>query len=210
MSNITIYGTPASRAFRCLWMAIELGIDYENETVDFRDGGTRAPEYLAINPNGKIPALRDGDLVLWESMAINLYLSRKFPGPLTPSGIEDEALAIQWSIWGVLEIETPLVTILFKRFLAAESERDEAAAAKAEVAMQAPLKVMDEILAHRDWLVGDAFSVADLNVGGVMSLARRIDVDLSAHSNVDRWLERCITRPAAVAALEMSVAATPD
>ncbi len=207
MSKIKIYGTPASRAYRTLWMAEELGIDYENIPVDFKKGETRTPEYLAINPNGKIPSLGDGDLVLWESMAINLYLARKYPGPLTPSSLEDDALATQWSIWGVLELETPLVTILFNRFMLPEDKRDEAAAAKAEQAAQAPFKVINDILGSRDWLVGDGFSVADLNVAGVVSVVRRINFDLSAYPNVDRWLERCITRPAAVAAGKLRAAA---
>jgi hypothetical protein len=71
MSQLKIYGIPMSRAFRALWMAMasELGVDYENVPIHFADGSSKTPEYLAINPNGKIPAIEDDGLKLWESMA---------------------------------------------------------------------------------------------------------------------------------------------
>ena len=74
---LKIYGIPRSRAFRTLWMAKELGLDYENVATDMGKGETRTPEFLAINPNGHIPAIDDDGFVLWESIAINLYLAKK-------------------------------------------------------------------------------------------------------------------------------------
>ena len=71
---IVLYGIARSRAQRNIWMLEELGQPYRLESVTYSDGGNLTPEYLAVNPNGKIPALRDGELVLWESLAINLYL----------------------------------------------------------------------------------------------------------------------------------------
>ena len=69
MAQLKIYGVPRSRAFRTLWMAKELGLDYENVAVDFASGETRKPAYLALNPNGHVPAIDDDGFVLWESMA---------------------------------------------------------------------------------------------------------------------------------------------
>ena len=77
MSNLKIYGVPLSRAYRALWMANELGLDYENVPIHFADGSAKTPEYLAVNPNGRIPAIDDNGFKLWESMAINLYLAKK-------------------------------------------------------------------------------------------------------------------------------------
>src|SRR5438552_18333968 len=83
---LKIYGIPRSRAFRTLWMAKELGLDYENVPTDMGNGGTRTPQFLAINPNGHIPAIDDNGVVLWESMAINLYLAKTHSaGTLYPS-----------------------------------------------------------------------------------------------------------------------------
>jgi glutathione S-transferase len=99
MSNLKIYGVPLSRAYRALWMANELGLDYENVPIHFADGSAKTPEYLAVNPNGRIPAIDDNGFKLWESMAINLYLAKKHGSGLLPKTMEDEAHAIQWSFW---------------------------------------------------------------------------------------------------------------
>ena len=114
MSDLTIYGTLASRATRNIWMALELGIDYSLESVDIRKGEQKGDDYLAINPNARVPALREGDLVLWESLAINLYLAKKHGGKLAPLSLEDEARAIQWSMWALTEAENHCVVMIQK------------------------------------------------------------------------------------------------
>src|SRR5205823_6011995 len=106
---IKLYGVPQSRAMRALWMLEELGLPYENVKVNFATGDTRKPEYLRINPNGHIPALQDGDLIIWESMAINLYLARKYDMGLWPKTVEGEGRAFQWSFWAMTEAEEPRV-----------------------------------------------------------------------------------------------------
>ena len=103
MSRLKIYGIPMSRAFRVLWMANELELDYENVPIHFADSSSKTPEYLAINPNGKIPAIEDGGLKLWESMAINLYLAKKHDKGLWLNSPETEAQATQWSVWVMAE-----------------------------------------------------------------------------------------------------------
>src|SRR5260221_14770536 len=75
---LKIYGIPRSRAFRTLWMPKELGLEYENIPIDFANDATRTPEYLRINPNGHVPTIDDDGVILWESMAINLYLAKKY------------------------------------------------------------------------------------------------------------------------------------
>src|SRR5947207_8538408 len=141
---LKIYGVARSRTFRTLWMAKELGLDYEHVKVDFAIGQTRDPRMLALNPNGHIPVIEDGGFVLWESMAINLYLAKKHStGTLYPSRLEDEARAWQWSFWGMTEVERPVLTALFNRALLPEDKRDAAAADEAERQLQQPLKVLD-------------------------------------------------------------------
>ena len=83
---LKIYGVARSRAFRTLWMAKELGLDYEHVKVDFATGATRTAAHLALNPNGQVPVIDDNGFVLWESMAINLYLAKKYGvGTLYPT-----------------------------------------------------------------------------------------------------------------------------
>lgn len=207
MNNLTIYGTPASRAYRVLWMATELGLDFENVPTNFRTGEQKAPEYLAINPNGRVPAIVDDKVTMCESLSINLYLSKRYPGPLTPASLEEDALATQWSIWALTEVEPHTVAILLQKFVVPEDKRDPAVVSKAEATLVAPFKVLDDTLAGREWLVGDRFTVADLNVCGVVSTALRIGFDMAPYPHVAGWLDRCLARPAAKVAGEMRAAA---
>ena len=91
---LKIYGIPRSRAFRAMWLAKELGLDYQSVPVDMGKGETRAADYLKINPNGHIPAIDDDGFVLWESLAITLYLAKKH-GRLYATTLEGEAKAWQ-------------------------------------------------------------------------------------------------------------------
>src|SRR6266702_4324790 len=90
MSNLKVYGVPGSRAYRVLWMVNELGLDYEHVPVHFGDGSARTPEYLAVNPNARIPAIDDAGFKLWESMARNLYLAKKHDKGFWPKTLEGE------------------------------------------------------------------------------------------------------------------------
>jgi glutathione S-transferase len=199
---ITLYGVPGSRAMRPLWMLEELGVAYENVKTSFT-GETRTPEFLAINPNGHVPVLRDGDTVLWESLAINLYLARKFDKGLWPKSVEAEGRAFQWSLWSATEAEEPVVTALVHRAFFPEEQRDEAKAADAVERFEVPLAVLDGQLAGREYLAGDTFTVADLNVASVIGMAPMARIDLSGAANASAWLARCTARPAYAKVLGM-------
>src|SRR5712691_667596 len=141
---LKIYGVARSRAFRILWMAKELGLDYEHVKVDFASGETREPGFLALNPNGHVPVIDDDGLILWESMAINLYLAKKYSrGSLYPILFEDEARTWQWSFWGMTEIERPVLTAMFHRALLPEDKRDAKLADQCEKDLGRPLMVLD-------------------------------------------------------------------
>ena len=196
---ITLYGISASRALRPLWMLEELGLEYEHVQTNFM-GDNKQPDYLALNPNGRVPTLVDGDTVLWESLAINLYLAEKYDGGLNPKNVEDRGRAIQWSFWVMLEAEKPLLEFLFNTLILPEDQRDAAVCEAAVAQLQAPLRVLDAALAGREYLVGDSFSVADLNVAAVLSWAVAAKLDLAEFPNVARWLTVCVDRPAARAA----------
>ncbi len=201
---LKIYGVARSRAFRTLWMAGELGLDYEHVKLDFADGSTRRPAYLAINPNGHVPAIDDDGFTLWESMAINLYLAKKYGSGagLYPQRLEDEARAWQWSFWGMTEIERPALAVLMNR-VGPEDRRDAAAADKGERALAAPLKVLDAAVSTTPYLLGGEFTVADLNVASILAWARQARVDLSAFPKAAAWLKLCHDRPAAQAARQL-------
>lgn len=193
--GLKIYGIPGSRAARCLWMARELGVPHENVPVHFRK--TReSPDLLRVNPNARIPAVDDGGFALFESMAINLYLARKYGAgsAIVPRSLEEEALATQWSFWAVAELEKQLVTLLVH----AGGVRvvDDATLAKARSDMDRPLGVLERHLSGRPWVLGSRFTVADLNVASVLDWTRPAGLDLSARPNLAGWLARCLNRPA--------------
>src|ERR1700752_1511269 len=106
MSGLRIYGIARTRAYRALWVAMELGIDFEHLPIDVGEGGAPSPEFLAIKPNGRLPVIVDGDFVLFESLAITLYLAKKHSrGKLYPDTLEGEARAWQWSFWAIAEVD---------------------------------------------------------------------------------------------------------
>ena len=202
--TLKIYGVARSRAFRTLWMAKELGLDYDHVKVDFATGETRTPAHLALNPNGHIPIIDEDGFVLWESMAINLYLAKKHSlGRLYPTHLEDEARAWQWSFWGMTEVERPVLTALFNRAILPEDKRDAAAADSAERMLAQPLKVLDGVLGRGTNLLGDNFTVADLNVASILSWARPANVNVAPFPKVAEWLKNCAERPAAHAARQL-------
>jgi glutathione S-transferase len=199
---LKIYGIPRSRAFRVLWLAKELGIEYENVPTGIDQ--TRTPEFLQINPNGHVPVIDDDGFILCESMAINLYLAKKHSrGSLYPVRFEDEARVWQWSFWGMTEIEGPLLTALFHRALLPEAQRDAALADKSEHELGRPLMVLDQAVAGQPYLLGEHFSIADLNVASILSWARPARIDLAAVQKMADWLKRCAERPAARAARDL-------
>lgn len=192
---LKIYGTSRSRATRTLWAAEEFAIPYEHIPIAVPEAGS--VEFRKLNPNGHIPAIDDDGVVLCESMAINLYLAEKHgKPPLWPASLADRGRAFQWSFWGMLECENHIITIFFNRALRKEGERDEKAIAAAYEALKKPLKVLDDHLKDRPYLLGSEFTVADLNVAGVLMLAPMAQVDLAPTGNVRAWLDRCLARPA--------------
>jgi len=188
---IKLYGIPRSRTARVLWMLEELQVPYENVPVSFI-GDARKPEYLKINPNGHIPALQDGDLTLFESLAINLYLARKYDKGLWPKTVEGEAKAYQWSIWAMTELEEPLLTVLLNRAFLPEEQRDAKKADDAAERFRTPLNVLEGQLTG-EWLAGKEFSVADLNVAAVLGWAALGGLELTPKAQA--WLGRCTARP---------------
>ena len=197
--TVKIYGPTASRAARALWAVNELGVPFEHVPIEMKD--IKSPEFLAINPNGKVPVMVDGNLTLFESMAINLYLAKKYnKNGLYPASVEDQALAEQWSFWGMTEVEKSLLTILIDMFMTAPDKRKPEAVAEALKALPKPFAVLNGVLQGRDYLLGSNFTVADLNLASVCSWGKLVKYDFSAAPNVAAWLDRCLSRPAYKAA----------
>ena len=199
---LRIYGVPRSRTFRALWVAEELGIPYENVPVDYTQDVKR-PEYLAVNPAGKIPAIDDDGFRLSESLAITTYLVKRHGGPLQPGSLQDEARSMQWSLWGATEIERPAIDLVSNRYVLPADKRDAALADSAQAKLERPLALLEAQLGKAPYLLGGSFTVADLNVSSLLYTAWFNKVDFSRWPRIGDWLERCLTRPAALRARKM-------
>ncbi len=211
---LTIYGVYRSRASRNYWMAGELGIAFKSVPVvqAYRLAdplaadapvNTRSASFLAINPMGLIPAIEDDGLVLTESLANNLYLARKYGGPLAPADLREEGLMGNWTMWAATEVEPHAVRIILTHD--AGTQNSDEGRAKITTAVAALGKAFDFLENHldgRDHVVGERFTVADLNLAEVFRYAMSQTVLFDQHPRVKAWLERCQSRPAFKAMME--------
>lgn len=202
-AGLKIYGIARSRAFKTIWCAEELGVPYEQVQISFNDGTNKTGDFLKINPNGRVPAIVDGGFPLFESMAINLYLAKKYgEGGMYPASPQNEALTWQWTFWSANELERLMGEWGYNTIVLPEKERDPKKAADALAALQQPLAVLDAHLAKQTWMLPvDRFTVADLNIASTMMRAFQ-SMELSARPNVMRWLKACYARPAAITAIK--------
>ncbi len=190
-----LYGTSRSRSARPLWVLEELGVKYEHLPIATTEA--KSAEHLKRNPNGHVPVLEDDGVVIWESMAINLYLAEKYgKNLLWPAEPAARADIYKWSFWAMTEVEPHLITILRNRVMNPPEQRDEKAALAAVEALKAPLGVLEEALKGKEYLLGKNFTIADLNVAAVMSWAPMMRLDMSSTPNVQAWLQKCLGREA--------------
>jgi glutathione S-transferase len=198
---ITLYGAPQSSTGRCRWMIEETGVPYQYVHVDVRGGQTRAPEILALNPNGKIPILVDDGFVLYESMAINYYLAEKYATRLLGATVQERAQTMQWSLWGITNLQPRILEALFHGSLLPEAMRSPQLAAQGREEAQRYLAVLERHLEGREYLVGERFTVADVNAGSIVNIAVGMKLD-AAFPRTRAWLERLKSRPAYIRASE--------
>ena len=203
---LKVYGVYRSRASRNFWLANELRIEMERVPViqGYRLAdpqadaplNTASPAYLAITATGAVPAMEDDGLVLTESLAINMYIARKAGGPLAPKDLREDALMLQWSLYGVTAIEAHALAILYVY----GEGRAETAAGQAEIEAAAeklrrPLAVLNKHLATAGHLVGGRFTVADVNMAEMVRYAQPHPTLLGEFPAVDGWLKSCQARP---------------
>ncbi|MEA5619281.1 glutathione S-transferase family protein [Cronbergia sp. UHCC 0137] len=175
---LKLYGGARSRASIVQWYLEELSVPYEFVILDMQAGEHRQPEYLAINPIGKVPAIADGDFLLWESGAILLYLAEKYSK--TPFSLEQRGIFSQWVIFA----NSTLATGIF-----VEVNREK----------EAPrlLSALNEIFGKQPFLLGDDFTVADVAVGSILAyIPIMLKLDLSAYPAVLNYISQISERPA--------------
>ncbi len=204
---ITLHGIYRSRASRNLWLLDEMGVGFRHIPViqayklpdplaPDAPPNTRSPDFLALSPQGAIPVMEDGDLVLSESLAINLYLAQAYGGVLGPKNAAEGALMTQWALYGAATVEPPALAIMFAH-AQGRAGTDEG---KAEIAAQAdilrrPFAVLDEHLARDGLMLGGRFTVADINMAEIVRYAQPEAGLIAEFPALDHWLKACQARP---------------
>jgi glutathione S-transferase len=204
---LTIYGCYRSRASRNIWLANELGIPFHNVPViqvyRLDDPAaadaplhTQSPAFLKVNPYGKIPSIDDDGFVLHESLAINLYLAKKHGGPLAPANAAEDGLMTMWTLWAATEVEPHSLQVMYHVAAYPPDKRDPKIAQAAIDSLRAPFAVLDQALAKTGFVVGNRFTVADINLAEVFRYAMPASALFEGAPHVKVWLAACHARPA--------------
>jgi glutathione S-transferase len=185
-----LYWAPRSRSFTALWLMEETGQPYERVLTDITTGAQRTPEYLAINPMGKVPALGDGDATLAEAAAICAYVAERYPEAklAPPLGDSKRAKYLYWLFFSPGCIEPAIVQ------LATKIEMNPVAAGWGEA--QRVFDVLDAALSKGPWMLGDTFSAADIVIGSGLNFAVRQFKMVQSRPAFDAYIDRCAARPA--------------
>jgi glutathione S-transferase len=168
-------------------------VAFEIVPVIFQNKEHKSETFLALNPNGKVPTLVDGEFVLWESMAIDLYIARKYKPELLGSSVEDMAKIDQWSYWTAIHLQNYIeIVMFFSMFQRGAVEGVEQA--KQDIVPY--LNVLNLSLEGKEFLVGNMFTIADIHVGSALNLAVNFGFDLALYPNILRYHEALKARPA--------------
>jgi len=185
-----LYWSPRSRSFSSLWLMEETGQPYERVLTDIATGAQKTSEYLAINPMGKVPALKDGEATLAEAAAICAYVAERYPQAklAPPPGDPRRAKFLHWLFFVPGCIEPAMVQI------ATKIEMNSVAAGWGDA--KRVFDVLDAALDKGPWMLGDSFSAADVMIGSALNFSVRLFKMVPARPSFDRFLDACAARPA--------------
>ena len=194
---ITLYGISWSRSNYVLFTLEELELDYHVVSYNPIEDEKNNPDYFRLNPLGQMPTLVDDDFVLTESMAINFYLARKYgANRLWAESLEDEAQIYKWTFYAITQLEPHCINLILHRKALPEQDRKVTVAKSAEKLLAKPLNVLNDTLDGKAFLVADRFTIADINMAGILSYALNSGFDCAPFPNVQRYLNDILSRPA--------------
>lgn len=196
--NLTLWGGASSaNVQKTLWALEELGLPYAHKLVGGAHGGLNEPAYRAMNPNGLVPTLQDGDLTVWESHATLRYLAATYgENLLWPADPRERALVDQWTDWTATTFQPGWIAVFWLFVRTPREQHDEKAIAAALAKTIAALRIADANLAERDYLAGDSLTYADIAAGVALYRWFTMDIDRPAMPGVENWYLRLQRRPA--------------
>jgi glutathione S-transferase len=186
----------SSNVQKVLWCCAELGIEFERVDVGGPFGGNQDPEYLALNPNGLVPTVKDGDLVIWESNTICRYLAATRGGErLYPSDPARRTQVERWMDWQLAGPGAPMGPLLYGLVRSKPEQRDRAAIEAARLRAAAAWEVVDETLSGRPYLAGAELSLAEIVLGTLVYRWHNFPIERPPMENLRAWYERLRARP---------------
>lgn len=196
---LKIYGQARSRAFRVIWLAKEANIAYEHVPVTIMGDQPecKAPWYVAMNPNARVPTIDDDGFVMWETAAINLYLAEKYRASIYPTTPQGKGRMLQWALYVSNDIEPPMIAMYQHRVLFATEKRNAALADTSEAQLLLRLQTLEAQLEKTPYFGGAQWDMADFMVASVLYTLTAIQYDLSKFPKLKAWLYASIERPAA-------------
>lgn len=209
---LEVWGRPySSNVIPVIWAVAETGIDWKLKLAGGSFGQLDTSEYAAINPNRMIPAIRDGDFALWESNAIIRYLAERYgKGTLCPDDPQTRAVADQWMEWCQTRAFPPVIQAFFATVRTDPAKRDAAKIEGHATGAAAMLSILETHLSDRDFVAGDAFTMADIPLGCVAYRWFNIPVERPALPNLEAWYNRLSQRPAYQQHVMRFFGETPD
>ncbi|MDB5218625.1 MAG: Glutathione S-transferase [Myxococcaceae bacterium] len=198
--SLIFYYAPMSTATVTHLALEELGIPYEKVKMDFTSGDLAKPPFLALNPNAKVPVIVHDGTPIFESIAIAIYLGETFgvEKKLFPPPGPRRGEALKWLVWSGVSLMEAISRHRHNTSDRVPVERHNAKAAEAAKAdVEKHLGILDGALAGKTWLVGDAFTLVDSHLGGIVGYAGMCGFDTKRFPHLQAWLERCNARPAA-------------
>jgi glutathione S-transferase len=201
--GLTFYFAPQSTASITTLVLEELAIPCERVKLDIRKGETKKPEFLKINPNGRVPTIVHDGVAIWESAAITIYLGETFgeKAKLWPAAGPKRGEAMKWVVWANVTAGEAVYRWARNTMWAPEDQRNAKAADAASAEIQGLLKILDQALADRPFLVGE-YTLADTHVNSFVDWLRHMKIEMSAFGHLDAWSKRCSDRPACARAME--------
>ncbi|BCP52945.1 glutathione S-transferase [Kaistia sp. 32K] len=195
---LTIWGrNNSSNVKKVLWCAEEIGLAYESIPAGGAFGVTADPAYRAMNPNGLVPTIRDGDIVLWESNAIVRYLAARYAdGTLWPRDIAERASADRWMDWTTAAFAPPFRDVFWGMVRTPAERRDMAVIEASRQKCSTLLAIADRALAERPYLSGEAFGMGDIPLGCLAYAWFAMPIERPDLPHLARWHERLLARPA--------------
>ena len=185
----------ANQVIQVLWTLAELELDYQRHSIGTRNGDLETEEYKSLNPNSKIPTIRDNGFVMWESHAIIRYLARQYGlGTLYPDDPQKAAMSDQWMTWSTDSFMGTFFPVFWQLVRTEESERDYKKIAEMAKQSSEILQILENHLVKNNFVAGEQFTYGDIPLGVLIHKYFVLDIERPSLPGIEAWYERLSLR----------------